>query len=373
MFGWRSPRPGGSFFPLPSSFLHDVVVVGAGPAGSVAALSLARAGKRVALIDRATFPRAKTCGNCLHPRTWEIWDRLGLTESFRTLPHCDMEGFDIQCEGRPVHRQDFTASGPRAISRYVLDEWLLGHARAAGVDFFPATTVADVDAKSGAVQTSAGEFRARLILGADGRNSTVARHAGLMPPSQRCHRVAWQATLPAPPELDRHIYLQVFEEGYFGYCRFAPGKAVVSLVLDARRSHDPAAIVRRFLPELPEQEWLRMNPITRAPAQVGRGRVWLVGDSAQVMEPFTGEGMSFALATGLLASEAACSALENDRFAPALAGYSRKHRALYARHAWVNAFSRWILGRPWHVTRIIRHIPFPRPVVAFLSQQIQLA
>jgi len=116
-----------------------------------------------------------------------------------------------------------------------------------------------------------------------------------------------------------------------------------------------------------------MNPITRAPARVGRDRVWLVGDSAQVMEPFTGEGMSFALATGLFAAEASRSALENDRVAPALADYARKHRSLYARYARVNAFTRWILSRPWHVTRIIRHVPFPRPVVAFLSQQIQLA
>ena len=355
------------------AFSHDVVIVGAGPAGSVAALSLARAGKRVALIDRATFPRAKTCGNCLHPRTWEIWDRLGLTESFRSLPHCDMEGFDIQCEGRPVHRQDFTTRGPRSVSRYVLDDWLLGHARTAGVAFFPATNVTDCNAESGTVQTSSGEFRARLVLGADGRNSAIARHAGLLPPPRRCHRIAWQATLPAPPELDRHIHLQVFEEGYFGYSRFAPGKAVVSMVLDARRSQDPVAIIRRFLPRLPEQDWLRMNPITRAPARVGRDRVWLVGDSAQVMEPFTGEGMLFALTTGLLASEAACAALEEDHVAPALADYARKHRSLYARGAWVNAFSRWMLGKPWHITRIMRRVPFPRPVLALLSRQIQLA
>jgi flavin-dependent dehydrogenase len=354
-----------------SSF--DVIVVGAGLAGSSAALSLARAGHRVALVDRATFPRPKICGNCLHPRTWQIWERLGLAESFRALPHAEIAGFDIQCEGRPMHRLDFQKQGPRSVSRYVLDDWLIGHAQDAGVRFFPGTTVTTVDAENGSVQTSAGEFRARLILGADGRNSLIARQAKLMPPPRRCHRVAWQATFPAPAELDRHVYLQVFEEGYYGYCRFDSDQAVVSLVLDARRSADPAAAVRKYLPHLPKEEWLRMSPVTRAPASVGRGRVWLVGDSAHVMEPFTGEGMSFALTTGLLAAESASPALAQDRVVPALAEYARRHRVLYRRGAWVNGFARWILGEPWRLTRVVRRVPFPRFALDLLSRQIQLA
>jgi len=356
-----------------SSFSYDAVVVGAGLAGSSVALALARRGRRVALLDRATFPRQKICGNCLHPRTWKIWEKLDLADSFRALPHAKIEGFDIQCEGRPVHRLDFAAQGPRSISRYVLDDWLLGHAQAAGVEVFPGTTVTGVDPESGVVQTEAGEFRARLVFGADGRNSIVARHARLMPPVRRCHRVAWQATVPAPPQLDRHVYLQIFEDGYYGYSRFGEDQAVVSMVLDARRSADPAAAARRYLPHLPEQGWLRMSPISRAAARPGRGRVWLVGDSAHVMEPFTGEGMSFALATGLLAAESATPALESDRFAPALADYARRHRSLYARGAWVNSFARWILGEPQRLTRLLRRVPFPPFALNLLSRQIQLA
>ncbi len=348
-------------------------MVGAGLAGSSAALALARLGHRVALMDRATFPRQKICGNCLHPRAWKIWEQLDLADSFRALPHAEIAGFELQCEGRPVHRLDFAAQGPRSVSRYVLDDWLLAHAQDAGVEFFPGTTVTGVEAESGAVQTSGGEFRARLIFGADGRNSIVARQAGLMPPPRRCHRVAWQATLPAPPQLDRHVYLQIFEEGYYGYCRFGEDRAVVSMVLDARRCADPVAATRRYLPHLPDQEWLRMSPITRAPAQTGRGRVWLVGDSAHVMEPFTGEGMSFALTTGLLAAESAAPALKSDRVAPALADYTGKHRSLYARSAWVNGFSRWVLGEPSRLTRLLRRVPFPGFALDLLSRQIQLA
>ena len=355
------------------AYSHDVVVVGAGLAGSSAALALARAGRSVALLDRATFPRPKICGNCLHPRAWQIWERLGLTRSFRELPHVELAGFEIQCEGRRLHRVDFSERGPRAVSRYVLDDWLLGHARAAGVAFFPGTTVTGVDAESGEVRTSGGEFRARLILGADGRNSVVARQAGLMPPPRRCHRIGWQATLPASNGLDDHVYMQIFEEGYYGYCRFGGDQAVVSMVLDARRGTDPAAMARRFLPQVPDQAWLRLSPVTRAPALPGRGRVWLAGDSARVMEPFTGEGMSFALATGLLAAEAAGPALAADRLEPALADYARRHRALYRQDAWVNGFTRWLLGEPMRLTRIVRRVPFPGFALDWLSRQIQLA
>lgn len=351
-----------------------MVVVGAGPAGSTAALALARAGQRVALLDRASFPRPKICGNCINPSAWEVWEKLGLTESFRALPHCEIEGFTIECEGHSLYRGNFQPplQGPRAVSRDVLDDWLRREGQAAGVDFFPNTTVTGVDPE-GIVKTTAGEFRARLIFGADGRNSIVARHSGLMPPPRRCHRIAWQTTVPAPSDLDHHVHMQIFEEGYFGFCRYSNQSAVMSMVLDSRRTHDPLAAVRRFFPHFPEAEWLRMNPITRAAAGVGRGRVWLVGDSARVVEPFTGEGISFALSTALLAAENALEALKNERIEAALKHYDRLHRRLYRRRAWVNTLVRALLIEPWRTVRIVRRVSFPRPLTAFLARRVLTA
>lgn len=351
---------------------HDVVIVGAAPAGSLAALVLARAGKKVALLDRATFPRPKVCGNCINPATWQIWDKLGLTASFSALPHQDFTGFAIHCEGRELYSHAFESSreGPRAIGREEFDDWLLNEARQTGAEFFPETTVTDLDAANGILQTSAGEFSARLIFGADGRNSQIARLAGLMPPPRRCNRVAWQASIPAPANLDNRVHMHVFEEGYFGYCRYGDGQAVISMVLDARRSQDPLALARRSLPWLGEQQWLRMNPITRAPARVGRDRVWLLGDAARVVEPFTGEGINFALTTGHLAAESALAGFTHGNLATALTAYGKSHRRLYRRRAWVNTLLRWTLTTPSHIVRAIRPLKRLPAVVSFLSNRI---
>jgi flavin-dependent dehydrogenase len=194
-----------------------------------------------------------------------------------------------------------------------------------------------------------------------------------MPPSRRCHRIAWQTTVPAPADLDRHVHMQLFEEGYFGFCRFSEGEAVMSMVLDSRRTHDPLSAVRRFFPDFPEREWLRMNPITRAPAGVGRGRIWLLGDSARVVEPFTGEGISFALSTALLAAESALEGLDDDRLDPALKAYARRHGRLYAQRAWVNTLMRWLLVKPWRTVRMIRRVPIPRPLTSYLARRVLTA
>jgi flavin-dependent dehydrogenase len=113
-----------------------------------------------------------------------------------------------------------------------------------------------------------------------------------------------------------------------------------------------------------------MNPITRAPARAGTGRVWLLGDAARVVEPFTGEGIVFALSTGLLAAEAALTGLARNDPAAALAAYSREHRQLYRRRAWVNTLLRWTLTTPSRTVRLLRKVDRLPGLVSFLSHRV---
>jgi len=351
---------------------HDAVVVGAGPAGSLTALVLARAGRKVALLDRAAFPRPKVCGNCVNPSTWKIWERLGLEESFAALPHQAMAGFTIYSEGRMLYRHKFSPPrrGPRAIGRDIFDDWLRREAEKAGATFHDETTVTGLDPEAGVVETSRGEMRGKLILGADGRNSVVARLCRLMPAPRRCHRVAWQACIPAPEGLGDEVEMHLFEEGYFGYCRYSPTQAVVSMVLDSRRTKNPLALARRCFPGLPEQDWMRMSPVTRGSAVLGRDRVWLVGDSARVVEPFTGEGISLALSTALLAAEAGGAGLAAGDLAGAFRRYARKHRRLYRRRAWVNTLARAALVTPGRTVRFLRRFRPAPGLVSLLSDRV---
>jgi flavin-dependent dehydrogenase len=256
----------------------------------------------------------------------------------------------------------------------VLDDWLRREAEHTGAEFFPETAVTGLDPAQGIVTTSRGEFRGELIIGADGRNSLVARQAGLMPPPRRCHRVGWQAIIPAPSALDDRIHMHVFEKGYFGFSRTSETHAVISMVLDARRSQDPDAMARRYLPAFAPVEWRRLNPITRAHAALTKDRIWLAGDAARVVEPFTGEGIGFALATGLLAAETALSGFARHDLTVAGRRYARAHRALYRRRAWVNLLVHWVLVDPARTVRLVRRMQhLPRGVVTLLSQRVHAA
>ena len=146
----------------PTERIHDVVVVGAGPAGSITALALARGGASVLLVDKSTFPRAKVCGCCVNPRALETLRSSGQGQLTARLGAVPLTSLTLGCDGRHA-----TIRHPLgvAVSREAFDMALVTAAREHGVAFHPATTASLLPAASSG-------FR-ELRLRRDGRSWTV--------------------------------------------------------------------------------------------------------------------------------------------------------------------------------------------------------
>ncbi|HVN12077.1 MAG TPA: geranylgeranyl reductase family protein [Kineosporiaceae bacterium] len=292
----------------------DVVVVGAGPAGSSAALAAARAGARTLVLDRARFPRYKTCGGGLVgstlaalPTGLRIPVRQEITEATFTL------------HGRqPVTRR----SRPpflTMVDRADFDETLLRAAIDAGAAArlgAMVLTVAEADhAGDVRVETRDGPIRARFVVGADGSASRIARHVGVvlaevdlgleLELESGGHAGDWQGRLhldfgTAPgsygwvfPKGDRLTVGVIAAKGGGEAERRYLDRYVAALGLDrARVLVDSGHLTRCRAPGSP----------------LGRGRVLVAGDAAGLLDPWMREGISFAVRSGLMAGRIAADA-----------------------------------------------------------------
>jgi len=307
----------------------DVLVVGAGPAGSITALVLARAGARVALLDKARFPRDKACGDLVGPRALQLMDDLGLTSP----PGLDVgEMVVVGPAGRRVVLPCFSGvSYPgraRAVPRAVLDEALRTAALEAGAvacDGRADQPLFSDGGLDGFAVASGKELRADFVIGADGATSHVAQSAGLIESARvlwgfavRCY-VDQSVEMPAIT-LWEPVRLHAFP----GYGWIFPGPGGVANVgigvgtLSDRQSgaravqHLPAYLdhlvglgLLDAVPSGPLPRrlggWLKMGMVGTVPAA---RRVLLVGDAAGLVNPLQGEGISQAMTSGRAAAQA---------------------------------------------------------------------
>lgn len=324
--------------------IFDVVIVGGGPAGSTCAAFCAAAGLQTLLLEREKFPREKVCGDCLNPACWPVLRRLEVMERVRALPHGKLEAVEfIAIGGQKVHVD--LPGGEKseiAVKRSLFDALLMSRARDLGAAVYEATIVSAIEeTASGAWKITAGEntFYGRLLIGADGRNSTVARLCNLLPRPKR-ERIALQAHIPLPANFENRVVLQFLAHGYSGQAPVNHDDLNVCLV--AKPNHIETLkqwAIKRFALS-PDYPWRTVTPLTRAALPPAHENLFLIGDAARVVEPFTGEGIFYALRSGELAADAIVKLIRGGNKKTTRREFARQHAQMYRGRLWINRLAR---------------------------------
>lgn len=340
--------------PAPPPF--DVLVIGAGPAGTAAALAAAQAGLRVAVIDRASFPRDKLCGGALSGRA-----QSALAQIFAPLdPELfhRIDAVELSLKGASLGRQ--TLSQPILTTmRRDFDAALLAQVLAAGGQDFTGQRITALDPDRGEITLANGQqLRAALLIGADGVNSRLARSLGDRMPKPR--DIAFALEVEAPPLTESDLMRIDIGAADWGYAWEFPKRCGATLGIGGLVTRN-ADLKGRFT------QWLAANdhptelrakghhlPFGGYAPVPGDGRCLLVGDAAGLVDPITGEGIAWALSSGALAGRAAVRALAAGAPGAALRHYLSDLQPIHAELArarllrklvYTPIFQRWMLAR----------------------------
>src|SRR5213079_1990991 len=353
--------------------IFDVAIVGGGPAGSSCAAFCAIAGLRTLVLDREKFPREKVCGDCLNPSCWPVLERLALAEKVQDLPHsklCSVEFIAI--DGREVI-VDLPSGADCEISvkRSLFDDLLLRRARELGADVHEQTTVTGLSRNDHwNIETASGEFfQARILIGADGRNSTVAHLCNLLPRPAR-ERVALQAHIPLPQNFGSRIVLQFLPEGYSGQAPVNETELNLCLVGTPPTISRLRRWAEGHFEITADQSWRTITPLTRSPVPCAHQNLFFIGDAARVVEPFTGEGIYYAMRSGELAAIAISNIMRGEDQQATLREFARACAEMYRGRLWINRLARIAVLWPHAGSFLVRAAQIQPAIMSLLTRKI---
>jgi menaquinone-9 beta-reductase len=336
----------------------DVTVIGGGPAGSTAATLTAKAGLKTLLIDRAVFPREKVCGDCLNPGCWDVFDQLGVAEEIAGLPSAHLQWVAFtNIRGRQIEHW-FRNGGPpeTGIRRSVLDHTLLLNAEKAGTEIWQGEPVTSVE-RRWLIKTTRRQVRTQFLVAADGRNSSVARLLGAFPRT-KTDRVACQTYFS--DDRPSHVALELNRLGYMGIGTVGQGSVNLCIVARPKQIEEMRFRISERFGLAPNHRWNTVAPLFRRPVETDDPTLFYVGDAARVVEPFTGEGILYALKSGSLAAE---TIIESHSNGPSFRHrYAERHRQLYAGRLWINQLARLSVLHPGissTCVEVLRFWPWP--------------
>jgi flavin-dependent dehydrogenase len=293
----------------------DVIILGAGPAGAIAAGELGRRGARTLLVDRKAFPRAKVCGACLNLAALEALRLAGLGELVGELRGIKLETLELALATRSIR---LPLPGGMALSRARFDAALVDAAASSGAIF-----LAQTEGLIGAIHSDARRVNlmqpgrkitalARVVVIATGLGQArFACEPVVSSQARAVSRIGAGCTIDQLPGFDREgtIYMAVGDRGYVGWVRLEDGCLNVAAVFErnfVRQCGNPGAAAERILshagygraPALRDASWQGTLPLTRQTRPIAGERLFVVGDATGYDEPFTGDGMARAMVSG---------------------------------------------------------------------------
>lgn len=344
----------------------DVLVIGAGPAGSVVARELARRGCAVRLVDKAHFPRSKVCGCCVNLAAVRTLGKLGLN--------------DVLADGVPL-RGVLIAAGRRearvrlpggvALSREAFDVRLIRAAEAAGAEFRPGVTAK--------LEDTYDETRVAILAGGLAGSETLPE-----PGSRVGAGVGVPAECAPAFYAPGTIFMATARGGYVGLVRLEDGRLDVAAAFDVAFLKERGglgaaaeAVLAEVgwppIPGLAELPWKGTPALTRRARQLGGERWFAVGDAAGYVEPFTGEGMAWAVMSAAALAPLAARGVHRWDVALMCEWEATHRRLIGARQRVCRVVSR-VLRSPALTTCAVRALGvlpvLSRPVVASLNRPL---
>lgn len=349
----------------------DVVVIGAGPAGCLAARQCALAGLRTLLVEAKRFPRPKVCGGCLNGRALAALNAVGLAGVPAEHESVALHEFNVRA-GRG--QLCIALPGGRAVDRTGFDAELAHAAVMAGAEFLSgyAARVVDDEHQIVPVRTvqlgnahAAWLIAAKVVVAADGLSgSSLSKLPGFRSRvSPHAYLGLGTQLLPAASGYDQVprgvIAMAVDAVGYLGMVRLADGRLNIAAAVrrDAMNQDESlgqtmnGVLERAGFPSLAELEravWTGTAPLTRSASRLAGPRLFVVGDAAGYVEPFTGEGVAFAVIAGILVSPFVERAIQ--RWDPLIG------------HQWEATYRATVLRRQWLCRGLSALVRCPRLV-----------
>ncbi len=301
----------------------DVVVAGSGPAGAMAARECARLGMSVLLLDKSSFPRWKVCGSCLNAVATSTLAAVGLGRLPEQLGAIPLRHLHLAAGYRSA---SINLPGGVALSRVALDAALVHAAIESGVGFLPETRVvlnAHSSATNGVTCLRDGreaEVTSGIVLAATGLATKLGnKQAPFATTSASGSRIGAATVAHRAPSFysPETIYMGCGSGGYVGLVRLEDGSLGIAAAIDpnlVKHERGVGSAATRILdeaglpavPAMRDLGWFGTAPLTRHAPTLGSHRLLVLGDAAGYVEPFTGDGIAWALASGVAVAPLAC-------------------------------------------------------------------